>query len=107
MTLGVLDTMVAGDSLCSNLATLTASKLSLLPSLITPWSASSRMGEEELLCTGPSKAVCSSSSAMSAGVEVSCCVVKAGEGMMTVGGGGSVLSGGAALQPSGSARRAD
>lgn len=34
--LGVLDTMVDGDSLCSNLATLAVSELSQLTSLITP-----------------------------------------------------------------------
>lgn len=43
---------------------------------------------------------------MSVGVEVRCSVLKAGEGLMTGGCGGTVLSGGAALQPSGSARRA-
>lgn len=43
---------------------------------------------------------------MSVGVEVSCWVLEAGGGLMTGGCGGTVLSGGAALQPSGSARRA-
>lgn len=107
--LGVLETMVAGDSLCSNLATRTASELSLLPSLITPWSVSSRMGEEELLSTGPPCVACFSSSGVlvvSAGVE-DCCVLATGEGLITGGCSGTVLSGGAALQPSGSARRAD
>lgn len=107
----MLDTMVAGDSLCSNLATLTARELSLLPSLITTSSGSPRMGEEELLSTGPPCVVPTSSfsgtAAGSLGLEVGCGLFTAGESLMTGSCGGPVLSGGAALQPSGSVRRAD
>lgn len=40
-------------------------------------------------------------------VEVSCCAFKAGKGLIAGVCGGAVVSGGAALQPSGSARRAE
>lgn len=62
------------------------------------------MGVKELLSTGPSS---SGTPAVSVGVEVSCCVLTGGRGLMTGGCVGTLLSGGAALQPSGSARRAD
>lgn len=92
VTLLVADAIVAGESLCSSFATRPASELWLLPPLTPPWSG----GEESPLCAEP---LLLSSSA--------CCVLAEGRGFVTGGCAGTLLSSGAALQPSGSARRAD
>lgn len=98
--LDVLETTVVGGSVSSS-----ASEFPLLPSLVTPSPLSSLSGGEGSSCSEASAAACFSSAASAA--------MAAGGGgwrgpgadeVEAAGAGGTGLSGGAALHPSGSVR---